>query len=71
LASLVKGLNIRLVDIFIKINMGLKELIGVIFVVGVSNLIAELLIIWRRFLLNNTDVVRADMFINYTIGTTN
>ena len=71
MASLVKGLNIRLVDIFIKINMGLKELIGVIFVVGVSNLIAELLIIWRRFLLNNTDVVRADMFINYTIGTTN
>ena len=45
LASLVKGLNIRLVDISIRVSIGLKELIGVIFIVEAGGLIADLLTI--------------------------
>ena len=68
LASLVEGFDIRLVDVFISVSVGLKGLIGVVFVVGVGGLIADLLTVWRRFLLNDVDVVGADMFIDYTVG---
>ena len=69
LASLVKGLNIRLADIFIRVGVGLKELISVILIVEVGGSIADLLTIWRRFLLNSANIVGADMFINYIAGT--
>jgi len=71
LASLVEGLNIRLADISIRIGVGLKGLIGVVFIVGAGGLIIDLLTIRRRFLLNNADVAGANMFINYTVGTAN
>ena len=45
LALLVEGLNIRLVDVSIRISVGLKGLISIIFVVGVGSLIADLLTI--------------------------
>ena len=71
LASLVRGLNIRLADIFIRVGVGLKKLIGVIFIVEAGGLIADSLTIRRRFLLNGADIVGANMFINYTVGTAN
>jgi len=71
LASLVEGFNIRLAGISIRIGVGLKGLIGVVFIVGAGGLITDLLTIWRRFLLNNVDIAGANMFINYTVGTAN
>ena len=69
LAFLVKGFNICLADIFIRVSIGLRGLIGVIFIVEAGSLIVDLLIIWQHFLLNRVDVVGADMFINYTVNT--
>ena len=39
LASLVGGLNIRLVDISIRVSVGLRGLIGVIFIVKAGSVI--------------------------------
>ena len=35
---------------------------------GAGSLIADLLTIWRCFLLNNVNTVGANMFINYIVG---
>ena len=69
MASLVGGLNIRLADISIRVSIGLRGLIGVIFIIEAGGSIADLLTIWRYFLLNNVDVVGANIFINYIAGT--
>ena len=58
-------------DVFIRVSVGPKGLIGVVFVVGAGGLITDLLTIQWRFLLNNVNVIKANMFINYTVGTTN
>jgi len=71
LAFLVKGLNICLADIYIKVGVGLKELISVIFVVGAGGLIIDLLNVWRCFVFNSVDIIKADMFIDYVVSTTN
>ena len=68
LASLVKGLNIHLVDISIRVGIGLKKSISIIFIVGAGGLITDLLTVWRRFILNSINIIRANIFINYTIG---
>ena len=45
LASLIEGLNIRLADISIKVSVGLKGSINIIFMVGAGGLITDLLTI--------------------------
>ena len=69
LASLVGGLDIRSVDISVRVGMGLRGSIGVIFVVEAGGSITDSSTIQRRFLLNGADAVGANMFINYTAGT--
>ena len=69
LASLVKGLNIHLANIFIKVNMGLRGSIGVIFIVKAGSLITDSSTIQQHFLFNKADVVKANIFINYTVST--
>jgi len=41
----VEGLNIYLMDVFIRVSVGPKGLIGVVFVVGAGGLITDLLTI--------------------------
>ena len=71
LASLVEGLNIHLVDISIRVGVGLRGLINVVFMIGAGSLIIDLLTIWRRFLLNSADIVKTDILIDYIAGTAN
>ena len=71
LASLVKGLNIHLADISIRVNMGLKGSINIIVIVKEGGSITDSSTIQQHFLLNSADMVRANIFINYTAGTAN
>jgi hypothetical protein len=50
--------------------MGLRGSIGVIFIIGAGRSIADSSTIRRRFLLNGTDVIRANILIDYIAGTT-
>ena len=65
LASLVEGLDICSADVFIRVGIGLKGSIGVVFLVGAGGSIVDSLTVQQRFLLNNTDIIKADMLINY------
>ena len=67
----MEGLNICSANVFIKVSVGLKGLIGIIFIVGASSLIMDLSTVQWCFLLNSTDVVGADMLINYRAGAAN
>ena len=67
----MEGLNIRLADVSIRVGVGLRGSIGDVFVVGAGGSIADSSTIRRRFLLNDADVVGANIFINYTVGTAN
>jgi len=45
--------------------MGVGQLINIMFIVGVGNLIIDILLIWRRFLFNIAGANRVDILIDY------
>ena len=62
--------NIRLANTLVSVQTGVRQLTNIIFIVGVRNLIINILPVWRRFLLNITGANRVDIFINYKATST-
>jgi len=57
--------NIRLADAPVSVWIGVRWLTNIVFIVGMGDLIINILPIWRRFLLNITGANKVDIFINY------
>ena len=62
--------NIRLADTPVGVQIGVRQLTNVMFIVGVGNLIVNILPIQRRFLLNIAGANKVDIFIDYRAAST-
>ena len=64
-SSFITGRDIRLADTLVGTQIGVHWLTSIIFIVGASDLIINILLVWRHFLLNITGANKIDIFINY------